>query len=318
MNEQKLKFRQDGTFTIAQFTDVHWIDGCEADMRSRALMDKVIQEERPDLVVFTGDIIYTKKSKEGEPPAIDPRHSLHGAVASVEQQRVRWAWVLGNHDAERNITREQLADEFAAFEYVVSSKGPDHISGYGNFVLELEGRDGSCAAALYGFDTGDYSKLAHVRGYDWIRRDQIDWYLGESRRLTERNGGEPLPALAFFHIPLPEYRQVWETAACYGEKHEDVCAPQLNSGMFAAMVESCDVLGTFCGHDHVNDYCGELHGIKLCYGRATGYNTYGREGFPRGARLIRLVEGERSFASWLRLDDGTIILQQPEHQPNQG
>lgn len=318
MSERKLKFRQDGTFTIAQFTDVHWIDGCEADLRSRALMEKVIREESPDLVVFTGDIVYSRKAKEGEPAPIDPRQSLRGAVTSVEQNRIHWAWVLGNHDAERNITREQFVAEFESFEYVVSSKGPEHITGYGNFLLELDGRDGKCAAALYGFDSGDISKLAHVKGYDWIRRDQIDWYLRESKRLTEQNGGEPLPALAFFHIPLPEYRQVWETAVCYGEKHEDVCAPQLNSGMFAALVEGRDVMGTFCGHDHVNDYWGELHGVKLCYGRATGYNTYGREGFPRGSRIIKLREGERCFESWLRLDDGTVITEQPEHKPDAG
>jgi hypothetical protein len=75
------------------------------------------------------------------------------------------------------------------------------------------------------------------------------------------------------------------------------------------------VMGTFAGHDHINDYWGELHGIKLCYGRATGYNTYGKEGFPRGVRIIRLWQGEYSFETWLRLEDGSVISQQPEHLP---
>lgn len=79
-----------------------------------------------------------------------------------------------------------------------------------------------------------------------------------------------------------------------------------------------DVRGTFVGHDHINDYWGELHGIRLCYGRATGYNTYGKEGFPRGARIIQLTEGEADFQTWLRLDDGSVVVNQPEHLPEKG
>jgi hypothetical protein len=32
--------------------------------------------------------------------------------------------------------------------------------------------------------------------------------------------------------------------------------------------------------------------------------------------MIRLREGERSFESWLRLADGTVVIDQPEHNPN--
>ncbi|MEF3304542.1 metallophosphoesterase family protein [Paenibacillus sp. GYB003] len=317
-NKRTLKFRPDGTFTIAQFTDVHWIDGCEEDLRSRALMETVIREEKPDVVFFTGDVIYTGGVKAGRQPCLDPRGALREAAACAEERGVPWALVFGNHDTENYITREELAAEVEAFAHSVFERGPAELSGCGNYALVIEGADGKAAAALYGFDSGAYSGLPHVEGYDWIRRDQIDWYLRESRRLTERNGGEPLPALAFFHIPLPEYEQVWRTRTCYGSKHEDVCAPKLNSGLFAALAEAGDVMGTFCGHDHVNDYWGELHGIRLCYGRATGYNTYGRDGFPRGARLIRLNEGRRGFESWLRLDDGTVVTSQPEHIPERG
>ena len=88
------------------------------------------------------------------------------------------------------------------------------------------------------------------------------------------------------------------------------CAPALNSGFFAALVEEGDVLGTFVGHDHVNDFEGALHGIRLCYGRATGFSPYGLEGFLRGARWRpRLREGERTFETSLRLEDGTVLSQ---------
>lgn len=69
-----------------------------------------------------------------------------------------------------------------------------------------------------------------------------------------------------------------------------MCCPKINTGLFAAMHLAGNVRGVFAGHDHVNDYEGMLYGVRLCYGRATGYNTYGKDAFQRGARVIRLHE----------------------------
>ncbi|GAA3403643.1 metallophosphoesterase family protein [Paenibacillus hodogayensis] len=314
--KKQLTFRRDGTFTIAQFTDVHWMNGNEQDARSRDLMERIIREERPDLIVYTGDVIYTGAVREGEQPCVDAEGAFRDAVACAEEAGIPWAVVFGNHDTENLITREELGLVVESCAHAVSGRGPESVPGTGNFTLVLEDRSGAPAAALFGFDSGAYSDNERVPGYDWIKRGQIDWYVAESGRLAAANGGERLPALAFFHIPLPEYRQAWDTVTCYGEKHEDVCCSQLNGGLFAAMVETGDVMGTFCGHDHINDFWGELHGIRLCYGRASGYHTYGREGFVRGARMIRLREGERGFDTWLRLHDGTVAASQPEHVPD--
>ncbi|WP_274364995.1 metallophosphoesterase family protein [Paenibacillus thermotolerans] len=300
MNNE-LRFREDGTFTIVQFTDVHWQNGEEPDLRTRALMQRVLEEESPDLIVFTGDVIYSIDCKE-------PEQSLREAVSAAAQSGIPWAAVFGNHDSESNVTRERLMEVLSEFENCLTKHTPN-VGGFGNFVLQVSSQDGRTGAALYFLDSREYSTLAAVEGYGWVSRDQIDWYAAESRKLTELNGGAPLPALAFFHIPLPEYDAVWELGGCIGHKYESVCCPKLNTGLFAAMVEMGDVMGTFAGHDHINDYWGALHGIRLAYGRATGYNTYGKEGFPRGARVIRLTEGKRDFESWLRLDDGSVDYQ---------
>ena len=80
-------------------------------------------------------------------------------------------------------------------------------------------------------------------------------------------------------------------------------------------VVAVDVMGTYVGHDHINDYEGDLYGIRLCYCRGTGFHTYGREGFPRGARIIQLMEGKRDFRTWQYLADGSTLLRYPEHAP---
>jgi len=67
--------------------------------------------------------------------------------------------------------------------------------------------------------------------------------------------------------------------------------------MYAAMLESKDVMGMFVGHDHDNNYIGCLRGICMAYGQASGRQCYGKIG--RGARVIELYEGERKFDTWV-------------------
>ncbi|GAA4846031.1 metallophosphoesterase family protein [Paenibacillus vulneris] len=306
--KQSLSFRQDGTFTIVQFTDVHMKSGGEADDRTLSLMKKVLETERPDLVVFTGDVIEDKHCD-------DPLQRFHRAVSVVDNDKIPWAVVFGNHDSEAKITREALMEAVQPYEFALAEAGPEDIGGIGNYALSVNDARGHAAASLYFFDSGSVSPLSHVKGYGWIGRDQVSWYEGMSRERTRSNNGVPLPSLAFFHIPLPEYNEVWQQEVCYGSKNERVCCPRINTGLFSAMVEMGDVMGTFAGHDHLNDYWGTKQGIRLCYGRATGFNTYGRDDFQRGARIIRMHEGRKEFDTWLLLEDGTRVTEQPEHQP---
>lgn len=312
----ELRFRTDDTFTIVQFTDTHFTatpgkngerDG-DADERTLALMSQVLDDEQPDLVVFTGDII-----DGGRCP--DPAAALRLALSPVVAKGLSWAAVFGNHDDEGRMDRAALMAVQQSIPGSLSQHGPAHLSGVSNYILRvLDAQQDRAAAHLYFLDSNSYSKTG-VGVYDWIHRDQVAWFAQSARGLAEVNGGEKLPALAFFHIPLPEYHEMWDYYTCYGVKYEDICAPFVNSGLFAALHEAGDVLGTFVGHDHINDFIGELYGIRLAYGRATGYNTYGREGMARGARVIRLTKGIHAFRTWLRLEGGEVAEEQPIHQP---
>ena len=305
----ELRFREDGRFNIVQFTDIHWHNGESADQKSASLMESVAQAESPDLIVLTGDIL----SGGG---CNDAAESMRQIMEILERCGTPWAAVFGNHDDEGTANRHELMQVMQESDLSLSEPGPGEIPGVGNYVLTVQNSDASkLAALLYFIDSGSYAPT-DIGGYDWIRRAQIEWYLGESARYTA-SAGHPLPALAFFHIPIPEYDEVWDFHTCYGVKYEDVCAPRINTGFFAALHEAGDVMGTFVGHEHINDFWGDLHGIRLCYGRTTGYNTYGKDGFPRGTRVIELQEGERQFETWLHLDNGTIVREQPKHTPLQ-
>lgn len=307
--KNELKFSEDGFFKIVQFTDIHWHNGEPADQKSAVLMESVAQAESPDLIVLTGDIL----SGGG---CDDAAASLRQVIEILDRCAIPWAAVFGNHDDEGTANRHELMEVMQKSNLSLAEPGPEEISGVGNYVLTVKSLDNTKPAALlYFIDSGSYAST-DIGGYDWIRRDQIEWFLSESARYTA-SAGHPLPALAFFHIPIPEYHEVWDFHTCYGVKYEDVCAPRINTGFFAALHEAGDVMGTFVGHEHINDFWGDLHGIRLCYGRATGYNTYGKEGFPRGARVIQLREAERQFETWLHLDNGTIVREQQKHTPLQ-
>ncbi|WP_427051066.1 metallophosphoesterase family protein [Paenibacillus sp. TC-CSREp1] len=311
-----LSFRENKTFTIVQFTDLHWKDGRPEDLRTRRMMQSIIELEQPDLVVFTGDVIYTGPVEPGNKACEHPEQAFRDAVSVVEEGGVPWAFVFGNHDAEQRITQTELMQVVQEHAYSVTEEGPRDIAGLGNYTLEIAGEDGLPAAVLYLLDSGSYSTVESIPGYGWIQQSQLRWLMDESIRVNPgRSRGDKLPALAFLHIPIPEYQAMWDTQTCYGQKFEPVCAAQVNSGLFAALLEMGDVMGTFCGHDHVNDFHGQYHGIHLCYGRSSGHSTYGRDGMLRGGRVIQLREGERTFDTWLRLEDGSVVEEQPEHQP---
>lgn len=306
-----LKFRADGTFTIVQATDLHLENLEPVDLKTLALLGQILDAERPDLVAFTGDFVSGYAAKK-------PLETATAVVEVAEQRKLPWAAVFGNHDDESTATRAQLMAHLQTFPHNLSEPGPADIGGVGNYILKVASSSSPrLAAALYFLDSGAYAPK-RIEGYGWILPGQIDWYLRQSRLLEVeyRNAGGTaprIPALGFYHIPIPEYLEVWSTRPCRGVRFEEVCSPKVNSGFFAAMLEAGDILGTFVGHDHINDFDGDLFGIRLCYGRGGGFNAYGREGFLHGARVIQLREGERSFTSWIRLEDGSVIREQPFH-----
>lgn len=296
-----LRFDDNGQFKIVQFTDLHLKEGNKDDGKTIALMADVLDAEKPQLVVLTGDVLGAAKQV---------RETMELCSQPMVERRIPWAVTLGNHDDEGTGDRRGLMDVIVSLPYSVSQHGPKDITGVGNYALPVYSADGKEARwILYFLDSNAYPPEKSLGKYDWIRTDQVDWYRRTSKELTAQHGGRPCPALAFFHIPLPEYDELLTAANANlaGYRYESVCCPDINSGFFAAMLECGDIKGTFVGHDHVNDYEGTLHGIRLIYGRATGFSAYGRDGFARGGRVILIEAGKETFATWLRVENAIKV-----------
>ena len=300
MKSQDLKFGEDKKFKIVQFTDVHWKADSIASEEAGERMSEVLDAEKPDLVIFTGDVIFGKPADK----------SMRCALEPTIKRGIPFAVTFGNHDDELGMSRKELYDFIKDMSGNLTST-VEGISGVTNYILPVKTSDGSKdAALLYVFDSHSYATLKGIKGYGWIKHDQVQWYIDESKKFTEANGGTPLTALSFFHIPLPEFHEAVQNEGSFliGTRKEKACAPEINTGLFAAMQEAGDVLGIFVGHDHVNDYAVSWKGIMLCYGRYTGGKTVYHD-IPggNGARIIELTEGERQFRSWIRLKGGKVI-----------
>jgi 3',5'-cyclic AMP phosphodiesterase CpdA len=293
---QKVMNMNEGKFKIVQFTDIHYVATNPVSKESLKLIEEVLTAEKPDLVALTGDIVTMKPCFEGWDDILN----------TIEKFRIPWAAVLGNHDDEHDKTRSEIIEYISKRKYSLSVAGPGDIKGASNYIIELS--DGTTTNfLLYFMDSNAYSKIEGVKGYDWFGHDQVEWYRKQSAGYTKKNGGVPIPALAFFHIPLNEYTDMTlARKKIVGVKNEVECPGVINSGMFLAMKESGDVMATFAGHDHDNDYIGNYYGIFLAYGRFSGSKTI-YTNMTHGARVIELAAGEKGFKTWIRLKDNYII-----------
>ncbi|KAF8246450.1 Metallo-dependent phosphatase [Wilcoxina mikolae CBS 423.85] len=268
--------------------------GCEADPRTLNFIRKILDDEKPDMAVLSGDQI------NGD-TAPDIQTALFKFAEPFISRKIPFATILGNHDDEGSMTRKQIMELTASLPYSLSELGPElgpittdkkgrevHEGGAGNYLVEVKAhnRPEHSAVTLYFLDTHAYSPDKSVIGYDWIKPYQIDWFKNEAVRLKDAHNKYSFIHLnmAFIHIPLPEYRL--EGVPMVGEKMEPPTAPVHNSGFKEALVNA-GVMAVSAGHDHANDYC-LLDQMWMCYAGGSGFGGYG--GYKKYNRRVRLFE----------------------------
>lgn len=293
--QNTLRFKK-GLFKIVQITDLHYKLGVKASEQGLACVREMVQTEKPDLVVVTGDIIYSAPADS----------TLSVVLKTFAQLGVPFCMTFGNHDYDFKTPAVALYNQMQKTPNCVMPVLQGKNTDYSLAILSSNGK--RTAAVLYCIDTHNKPAIGGIGGYQWISHNQITWYRQRSMVYKQKNGGRPVPSLAFLHIPLPEFNYATANTQCpmYGSRLEKAYSPSLNSGMFASIKEMGDIMGVFCGHDHDNDYAVSYFNVLLAHGRFSGGNTEYNH-LTRGARVIVLKEGKREFDTWIREVGGNVL-----------
>ena len=138
-----LHFSWSGKFKILQVADLHFsvsqgtcrdtdLKPCEhSDNLTSTLISHVIDEEQPDLIVFSGDQL------NGQGTTWDAKSVLAKFSKAAIDHRIPWAPVFGNHDMEDGLARVHQMALMKALPYSLVETGPSDIHGVGNYVLKV-------------------------------------------------------------------------------------------------------------------------------------------------------------------------------------
>ncbi|XP_002988005.2 LOW QUALITY PROTEIN: probable inactive purple acid phosphatase 16 [Selaginella moellendorffii] len=323
-----------GKFKIVAFADLHFGEnawenwGPEQDRKSDRVMSYILDAEKPDLVVFLGDVLTANNL-----PVKNATKYWKQATEATAKRSIPWAAVFGNHDDMpfewpaqwfgpsgvpgaspghyayfQGTSRAELMEEDLKSAFSVSVQGPPSLwPSVSNFALPIAShrKPGSTAALLYLMDSGggSYPQV--------ISAKQASWFRDVSAALNPDNQTQEL---VFWHIPSKAYESVAPkpsspiAAPCIGSLNEENVASQSAEwGIMGILAKRPSAKAVVVGHNHGLDWCCPgSGGLWLCFARHSGYGGYGS--WTRGARVIELSEnsGEKP-RTWIRLEDGRVV-----------
>lgn len=300
-DDMELKFKN-GKFRILMIADTQ--EGRNVSSDTMKLIEASLDRAEPDVVVYSGDQIWGKRSFKGDKNEV--RRVLKELTQPVVDRKIPFAVCFGNHDRQVGLSNEEQFEIYREFQGFIG-ESDEGIDGVGNHCFEIKDGD-DVKFLLYTIDSHSNLKV----GYDNVHENQIEWYRNK-RDEYEQKTGSVVPSVVIQHIPVCEVFDLMKRVkftkrgAVRGFRthegeyfvlkkdrvnkeafmKESPADPQVNSGEFSAMCEKGDVKGIYFGHDHNNSFNGEINGVDVGYTQGAGFNVYG-PGKDRGTRVIDL------------------------------
>ncbi|KAI9172358.1 putative inactive purple acid phosphatase [Paramyrothecium foliicola] len=327
-----LKFNDDGTFQIAIFSDLHFGEnawdpwGPQQDINTVKVLNKVLDFDRPNLVVLNGDLITGENAYLDNSTAV-----VDQMVEPMVSRGLPWASTYGNHDSQYDLSPEAILEREHMFPGARTRRMVwSREAGVTNYYLPVyapECADCSCAPELilWFFDSrgGFYFQErngdgSHVGRPNWVDFSVVNWFRETNAKLVAKHG-KAIPSLAFVHIPTHASRVFQETGVHpnrqpginddnpLADQAQGWCPDGRNDGscqyggqdipFMQALTETPGLMGLFSGHDHGDTWCYKWdallpgmtvagNGVNLCFGQHSGYGGYGN--WIRGAREVRV------------------------------
>ncbi len=287
----RIRAKHPTKFRILQVTDLHFFSG-EGKLRgfqnprTIEILEGLVKKTKPDLVMATGDLWPGNDENQGE-------GWMRQVIGYFEALGVPWAFVWGNHD--------ELSDYRKGHEAFAAAKNSLYrgAESDGNYIVDVVGRHDRSLCQLVCLNS--HGTGLQPKEQRWVR---------DTAAALKPFGDPPPLRLAFFHIPVKQYEDIWNNKAASGVMGETVCLEK-DDGSALPALKAAGIKACFCGHDHRNDYAGVADGVELVYGRATGAGGYGAEVLRKGGKLITVNCKKGTYGWETVFPDGTTWVPKP-------
>ena len=314
-------FVTDGEFKVMHLTDVHLggsILSIGDDKKAMNAISAMIDTEKPDLVVITGDISFAVPWAG----TLNNKYAHDMFIRFMENLGVYWTVTFGNHDSEvyNYYDRSDVAGfyEDESLKYCLFDRGPEDVFGQCNHAITVRNSDGLITESIIMIDSNAYTD-EDILGFDWvydnIHQDQIDWYRDTIEAHNAHNKSinpdidTTVESLMFMHIPLMEVRDAHDEYFATGENDTEnvkhlfgkigevapyVYCSEIEEEMFETILELGSTKAIFYGHDHLNNTVLDYKGVALSYGYSVDYFAYlgiDKQGSQRGCTTITFSQG---------------------------
>ena len=278
-------------FNILQLTDIHW-NANSSTFESKNYMDKVLAEAdahikasqganaKIDLVELTGDMFMLSN-------AFHVESFIKYFEEKAEQYGFTYTAIWGNHDRHGIYHPDWLGKQFANAKHCFYFEPEDDLYGRSNFIINLTQDENPASPfnnvkwQIANLDSGasfSETSISPFRDYDYIRKDQTDWWKKEHDAV-----GDSVPGIAYYHIPQDEnqwlYDQIHENGATYTHKFfklegfADNGTEEYKSD-FLDVAKDHNLKGAFMGHAHNVDWTVKWDNLIVGLGVKTGIELY--------------------------------------------
>ena len=277
-----MKYHQN--FNILQLTDIHWNINTST-YESKNYLDKVLKEAdkhikeqqgnsaKIDLVELTGDMFMLSNSFHVD-------SFIKYFEEKSEEYGFQYASIWGNHDRHGIYNPNWLGDRFAKAKNSIYYEANDDLYGRSNFVINLTkdgNKDSEVKWQISNLDSGasfSETSLAPFRDYDYIRKDQTEWWLEQHKAV-----GEAVPGIAYYHIPQDENLKLYEKRSEYTNKFfklEEFAdnGNEEYASNFLDEAKQHNLKGAFMGHAHNVDWTVKWDDLVVGLGVKTGIELY--------------------------------------------
>ena len=281
-----MKYHDD--FNILQLTDIHW-NYNSSTSASKAYLTKLLKEvdahikleqgknAKIDLIEITGDQFMLANT-----------YHVSTFIEFFEQKANEYGFmyapIWGNHDRHGLYNPNWLSNQFRKASHCIYIEPEDNLYGRSNFVINLTSdgeKESPTIWQLANLDSGaSFSETAvsPFRDYDYIRDDQVDWWLKEHAKV-----GEEVPTIAYYHIPQQDNLEAWNAIHKDGKNYKNKFfklegfadnGNEEYASKFISEGRKHNLKGAFMGHAHNVDWTVDYDGVILGLGVKTGTELY--------------------------------------------